>query len=888
MLVVSHTHWDREWYHPLGVMRHRLAELIDTLLDEPDGLSFLLDGQSIILDDYLAMRPERRDRLRAALRGGEIEAGPWYVLADQLLPSGEALVRNLLEGTRTVREAGGAPPAVLYSPDAFGHSAGGPVLALGFGLDTAIVWRGFGGPDHPDSTVAWWAHPSGDGVVLYHLPKSGYELGASLPVSDSLAGHRWRSIRDAVIGNNALGVALLLNGADHHTRQKDRVAAIAALVRAAQPQEVLPASLDAFGHRLRHAATGKDLPLVMGELRDSSGWAWSLQGTFATRAHQKRVNAQTERLLLRDAEPWAALAWYARSWSSGSMRNAWRTVLANHAHDTLCGCSIDAVAAASDQRWIDARDQGEAIRDDAIHALVEYDRAVQREVEPLWRSTVLLRNPAPRARGGVVKLRLVDAAIPDPVGPGSAAKSGARVSQPAAGVEWSGDEHLQLLGRSRHFDRVESPLHYPRNSVVRVSDVLAWMAPIPGYSVQPIVLSELAGRAHAVPARLRVRGNDTELHGPAWKISATMQGTLATHVATGARINPVGWLDDTTDAGDTYTPSPRGQPTIAHWSAPRMHLRGPLRAAWELTAAFQRPPISIAAATEPSSRELPSRDTVDVSVTASIALQAGAEWIEIVLRGDNRAGDHRLRWILPLPRSVHHNFVVADAAFGAVERPASERDPREWTAERRLGTAPLQRWLCLVGEAYSLGIISDGLAEYELLPSGHLAITLVRAVGELSRRDVPERPGHAGWPASTPGAQCLGEFEARFALTILPVDREEALSVIEQTADDVLLPVTGDTVRGVGTLLQNFDGLTLDGAGLAFSSAKRSDDGEWLVLRCLNQTAAAVRGVWHLPRAATEVRLSRLDETAGQAMTGTGSRIRFEAPPNGVVTLLVR
>ena len=145
VVVVSHTHWDREWYHPLGPMRQRLVRLIDELLDDPDGLPFLLDGQAIVLDDYVAVRPERAATLTEALRHGQLEAGPWYVLADMLMPGGEALVRNLLEGSRTVRAAGGTPPGVLYSPDAFGHSAAGPVLAEGFGLGVAIVWRGFGG-----------------------------------------------------------------------------------------------------------------------------------------------------------------------------------------------------------------------------------------------------------------------------------------------------------------------------------------------------------------------------------------------------------------------------------------------------------------------------------------------------------------------------------------------------------------------------------------------------------------------------------------------------------------------------------------------------------------------------------------------------------------------
>ena len=889
IVVVSHTHWDREWYHPLGVMRQRLAALVDTLLDSPDGLPFLLDGQAIVLDDYRLVRPERTPQLHAALRDGRLEAGPWYVLSDMLIPSGEALVRNLLEGTRTVHEAWGEAPSVLYSPDAFGHSAAGPVLAAGFGMQVAIVWRGLGGPDHPPQTVARWRHASGDDVLLYHLPANGYEIGSSLPLTPAGAAARWRSMRDAVLGVNPLRVALLPNGADHHARQPSRPDAVAALAGVATPHTVVADSLRGFAARLVDAAKDASLSVVRGELRDSTGWTWSLQGTFATRAQQKRRNAQVERLLIRDTEPWAALAWFTHGWTQCTLRSAWKTLLATHPHDTLCGCSADEVATAADVRWADARAQGEGIRDDALRALVRCDVAAQRELEADWQPTLVLRNPAPRAREGAVRIRLVDAPVGDPVGPGSASQSGARVAPLPAPASWSGDEVLQLLQRSRQFDRVESPLHYPHNALVRVSEVMAWVEPMAGYAVQPLALADLKRVVTAVPQRLRVRGSDFELHGGAWRILSSVQGVVATHAATGARVQPLGWLESTTDAGDTYTPALRGESLVARWSTPTLRARGPIRAAWEHRTALKRPYTSVSAATEPAARELPPTDNiVHVTAAATLAVTAGTDWIELTIDGDNQAGDHRLRWVLPLPASIHTDRVIADAAFGAVRRDVSDRDPREWSAEQRLPTAPLHRWLYLTGESYGLGIVSDGLAEYELLPDGHLAITLVRAVGELSRRDIPERPGHAGWPLATPLAQSRGAFEARVAILALPHDHESAISALEAAADDILLPITGDTWRGVATALDSFTGLTLEGEGLSFSAAKRSEDGEWLVLRCINQRGVAGRGIWHLPRPATQVRLSRLDETPGLALTGTGPRIRFEAPPYGTVTLLVR
>jgi len=119
--LLVHTHWDREWYRPFAQFRARLVSLMDEVLDGSSGTPFLLDGQAVVLEDYLDLRPERTADISSALRQGAIEAGPWYVLADSLIPSGEGLVRNLLAGRRVLRSLRAVPPDVLYCPDSFGH-----------------------------------------------------------------------------------------------------------------------------------------------------------------------------------------------------------------------------------------------------------------------------------------------------------------------------------------------------------------------------------------------------------------------------------------------------------------------------------------------------------------------------------------------------------------------------------------------------------------------------------------------------------------------------------------------------------------------------------------------------------------------------------------------
>ena len=230
----------------------------------------------------------------------------------------------------------------------------------------------------------------------------------------------------------------------------------------------------------------------------------------------------------------------------------------------------------------------------------------------------------------------------------------------------------------------------------------------------------------------------------------------------------------------------------------------------------------------------------------------------------------------------------ADAAFGPVERVPIVVPDEERRVEAPPDTAPLHRYVSLFDSTRGMTLYSDGLAEYEAAADGDIAVTLVRAVGDLSRNDLPERPGHAGWPVSTPEAQMGGSFGAELALFPHGPRDAQTIDEIERTADDVLLPLVGTTLRSAIADYAATRGLELIGGGLSFSTAKESEDGEWLVLRCVNVTDMTVTGRWDLPFEPAEARLARLDETASGAIALAGSSVPFTAGPHAVVTVLVR
>ena len=865
LCVVSHTHWDREWYRTNEQFRQRLVSLIDELLDDPPpaGSSFLLDGQAILLDDYLAVRPERAGELAALLREGRLEAGPWYVLADELMPSGEALVRNLQIGRETVRRMRGEPPCVLYCPDSFGHPAMLPDLAAGFGCSVILLWRGLGGLRAPASDVMRWTGAGGNSVLVYHLPPDGYEFGSSLPTPSAEATDRWNHIVGVMAPRAVTGTAVLLNGADHHARQRDLASAIRALASAAGTIRVRACSLGAAANALTDAARGTELPEITGELRDSYGYTWTLQGTLGTRAAQKRRNAIAERMLVRDVEPWAALSPQTDNGGARALlRHAWRTLLQAHPHDTLCGTSVDAVAVAFDGRLASVEEQSVGLRAHALRALVAHDREVARDNSSSWMPAVLLRNPVARPRGGVVELTLRATLADIAVGPGSADRQGVRRRAPAWRVDGM---PLQILARAERVELTEAPRAYPDADLVLEAQALGWVEPMTGYVAETRLQR---GRA-SVKVQHPVAAEGLSLDNGRIHIEVGDDGRVTLHDREAERrVENVVGFERARDAGDLYTPAIRDMLAPPRVRRVRVVHGGPLRG--EIAIDFT----------------VGARSGSSGHCRIAIQLDAASRAMRVIVRGENRERDHRLR--LRVATHLAGGSTVSDAAFFPVGRTALNVAASDAAMEHVVPTAPLHRWVARFTPDHGAVLVSDGLAEYESTDDGRLLVTLVRAVGELSRVDLPERPGHAGWPAPTPGAQCIGPYDARFALRLLAGDSPEVRDEIERLAEDELLPIVGETLRSNLLAPRCGGGLELFGDGLAFSAAAPAWREGWVVLRCVNRRDAGTSGEWRIVRDVAEAHRARMDESLLGPLEVHEHVVRFTAAPREIVTIVVR
>ena len=387
-VLVPHTHWDREWYQPFEAFLARLLAMMDGLIDllDRDGRfgHFHLDGQVSMIDDYLAVRPEREPAIRRLARAGRVSVGPWYTQMDEFLVSGESLVRNLEWGLRRGRElAGDRVLLVGYLPDQFGHVGQMPQILRMHGIERAVVWRGV--PSAIDRTPFRWEAPDGTAVTAEYLV-FGYSLGAAIgaaEAADSLRAALDRAVE--LLSPVSARDRLLVTVGSDHTGPAARIPALLEEVDGGEGGGARIGSIAGF-------LEGPDppgVPVWRGELR-SAARAHLLPGVYSTRAHQKRARGRVEALLERYAEPLAALV-PGVDWPERDLARAWRLLLWNGAHDSVCGCSVDGVARDVDSRYREA----EAI----ARSLVDRSMAALAARVPPGRSVSF--NPSPFEREGV-------------------------------------------------------------------------------------------------------------------------------------------------------------------------------------------------------------------------------------------------------------------------------------------------------------------------------------------------------------------------------------------------------------------------------------------------------------------------------------------------------
>ena len=353
---------------------------------------FLLDGQMAVVDDYLEVRPEAEQRIRALAATGRLSMGPWYVLMDEFLVSGETIVRDLELGRARGAAFGGAMH-IGYLPDMFGHIAQMPQILRMAGMEHAVVWRGV--PSNIDKTAFFWEAPDGSSVRAEYLV-TGYGNGAAVP-DDAKALVRRIDDHEKEIADFLIDDLLFMNGTDHQEPQP-WLGRVVAEANAIQDDYVL--EITSLAEYLATATTD-GLERWKGELR-SGARANVLMGVSSNRVDVKKAAARAERALEQRAEPYSALFLPAEAWPARLFELAWREMVRNAAHDSICACSVDDVVNAVLHRFAEATEIADGLSERALKALA---RSFS-EPGPM------VVNASHRSRGGIVEVVVAGAELP--------------------------------------------------------------------------------------------------------------------------------------------------------------------------------------------------------------------------------------------------------------------------------------------------------------------------------------------------------------------------------------------------------------------------------------------------------------------------------------------
>lgn len=396
--IIPHTHWDREWYFTFEQSRVLLVYFMDELLEvlekDPEFKYFVLDGQAVILEDYLEVRPENKERIKKLVAEGRLIIGPWYTQTDELLVSGESIVRNLYYGIKKCLEFGDYMK-IGYLPDSFGQSAQIPQILGGFGIKKAVFWRGLS-ERHTKYTEFIWESPDGSRVFAVNMPM-GYAIGKYLPHDVKETHERLLLLIDKLKEKATSDNVLIPNGHDQMPVQKDLTYLVRELNKIDKENKYVISNFDNYIEKVLEGKKLGEFEVVQGELTHQK-YMRIHRGIYSTRYDLKKANFDVENLLANYLEPILTIGYtLGLPYPQGLVEKAWKEILKNHAHDSICSCCTDEVHKDMECRFKQASEIGKSLFELTLRKISEGLPEVS------GREQLLVFNTLPYSRDGILR-----------------------------------------------------------------------------------------------------------------------------------------------------------------------------------------------------------------------------------------------------------------------------------------------------------------------------------------------------------------------------------------------------------------------------------------------------------------------------------------------------
>lgn len=855
--VISHTHWDREWYMPLSQFRFKLVDLIDRCLDTleeyPDYV-FHLDAQTIVLEDYLKVRPGKAQRLSEEIREGRLIVGPWYLQNDFYLTSGEATVRNLLEGTRLAREFGACATSG-YAPDQFGNISQLPQILKGFGIDNFIFGRGYSFYD-PESNERFprksefiWRGADGTEAQAIHMTfwYNNAQRFSEDPEKAELLLNVVERLTDQVA---ATPYRLLMNGVDHLEAQDNLLPILKALDENSKDRSVRQWRLDDYVDAVKdYMADNKvEQEVHEGELR-WGGDGELLRGTHSSRVYLKQMNVRAQDMLEAKLEPlYTMLEGFggAGAYSGDHLRFLWKELMQNHPHDSICACSRDEVHDHMEDNYKRLEEASIYLLNAGLRTAAEhFSFAGGTNPEDY---VILAVNPTQSTTHQILEL---EADLLNDDGLDNFTILDAQGNPADYAVAESQDIKRDL------FSPINLPgWKYARRHKIYIDAGEAAPMAAKGWRIV---------RSSSAPARL-----ENKTHGDAETVPFVMEnGEVKVTVHPDGKVDCLykanGHLaedclrwEDVADPGDAYIFFDAGDAPLYSDGFPAavtVEEDNRFFQKCTVTRTLQLPAEYLFAERKRSGAIVDCLAEIRLTLPEAGPLQIG-------YRVDNRAKDHRLR--LLMGTGVTSGDCFADIPYDVLKR--TEDQNHHATMSK---TFPDTTFALLQDNAGGVAVASEGEHEFQNMLDGTLAFTVLRATGTITR-DAGTLEEASGEQWTAPGNQSLREMSGRFGMISYSGDWKKAgipvrarqfrvgllsyctasdsrkfsggRTAVQDTALEELFFLP-DPVPGL-VLRDNESLFTLDGGadGLFVTAVKKAENGQDILLRAVNLSDSEVEG----------------------------------------------
>jgi alpha-mannosidase len=763
--MICHTHWDREWYKTFEEFRVRLVRLIDGLLDIidkcPEYVSFMLDGQTIALEDYLQIKPENSGRLKKALGSGKIVCGPWYILPDELLVSGESLIRNYMMGEKVMSEMG-KMMSIAYLPDSFGHPQQMPQIIKGLGMDTMVFWRG--AANFMRKTEFNWMSPhKGSQILCIHMP-NGYGNSAKLEQDPAVSNPRLQTMISSLREKSETDHVLLMNGSDHITAQKNIVGIVKAFNESSRDAQIQLSTIDGFIKALK-----KELPELetySGELRYGER-SMLLGGTLSTRMPIKQNNHIVQKNMEKYLEP--ILVWERLSGGQADLHGyaayLWKRILENQPHDSICGCSIDAVHAEMMTRFDKIRRLEAALISDTCKRIAELGEKGSNSSD----AQLMIFEPTQDSMPSYIEVDVdLDRVLvqQNDFGKSVIVDYESQIDHPAIPasikiVDERGTEiEHEILSAQKDYYTDYKDETLPE--IYKVNRLKVGLL-LPGYDCGFHILNI---------CRMDEAENETTINTEAefkniiensyYTVSFEQDSLKVTDKKTGKVYHGVNRLVDKGDAGDEYTYSWPCNDSVYGLDSREISIE-------KISTAISQKLIISGTLLLPKKltddRQSRSPELLSSQVKITVSLCKDIDRIDFKTDIWNNSCDLRLQ--AEFPSGVLTTVSRAENCFGITEREIGITIPDTW-AEYPQSTHPAHGVISLSDGDDALSAVTLGLTEFEAENTEigtMLRITLFRSVGWLSRTDLITRKGNGGWTIETPDAQLIGSHSFEYSIT---------------------------------------------------------------------------------------------------------------------------